>query len=292
MPRSDKLLMDLAAFARARPGIRALLRRARGPLDGVALRFDRPPFAVTVDGHEVRGFLRHRSFLRRAAEDYERFSSDLLMEHLAPGGVLVDGGAHVGLYSLMASSRVGPTGRVLAFEPDPYNASALRVNVTRSGLKNVEVIEAAISDADGETVFHTSGSTIGSSLIQRSRVDDRTATTVRTIALDSVLEPCETLVVKLDLEGAEPQALRGARRLLTESGRARMLLEHNPEALADASTSGSELVEQLQRLGFTVSFVDEAAMRLMPLAESETPPAKGNLLADRGFYDSGSRRAA
>src|SRR5829696_3055104 len=117
----------LFSIARRGPWARPL-RVTRGWADRAFLRLGRPPLAGRVGDVRLRGFLRHRAFLARL-EGYETETVKVFREFLRPDSVVVDGGSHVGLFTLIASSVVGERGRIYAFEPDPYNFSALAYNV-------------------------------------------------------------------------------------------------------------------------------------------------------------------
>src|SRR5205085_5896429 len=110
-------LLGAAARAARRIGLRRPLRLGRDLVDESFVRRARPPLRTEVEGVGVRGFLRHRSFLAEAGRDGTTYRP-LFTASLRPGMTVVDGGAHVGLYSAIASSLVGAEGHVLAFEPD------------------------------------------------------------------------------------------------------------------------------------------------------------------------------
>ena len=76
-----------------------------------------------------------------------------LVARLAPGGVFVDVGAHIGVYSLIAAKVVGPTGRVFAIEPQAACLTPLQTNASANGLTNIVLIPEAASDHDGATQF-------------------------------------------------------------------------------------------------------------------------------------------
>lgn len=137
---------------------------------------------------------------------YERENVQTLRSLVHEGMTVWDVGANVGAMTLILSRLVGPTGRVVAFEPGPRNAKALRRHV--GSRRNVEVVEAAVSSSTGEAFFHGDG-----------RSDARLSPTgpipVRTVTLDSVLQDHQApALVKLDVEGHEMPALIGAERLL------------------------------------------------------------------------------
>jgi FkbM family methyltransferase len=133
---------------------------------------------------------------------------------LRPGQVFVDGGANIGLFTLYSAARVGATGRVLAFEPAPQAVHALTQNVRLNRFDWVDVIEAALSDRAGRKDFVDFGEASGLSSFAPEHAGG-TRISVRTITLDEVAIDTEAVgIVKLDLEGAEVAALRGASQLL------------------------------------------------------------------------------
>jgi FkbM family methyltransferase len=127
------------------------------------------------------------------------------------GDTVFDIGAYCGVFSHRLSELVGPTGKVVAFEPDPLNYELLNKNIARHALVNVHAVQCAVSDSHGEFKFNNEGS-LGSAL---SQTLDRPSTdgtiTVSAITLN---EACETFgtpnFVKIDAEGAEIEILSGA----------------------------------------------------------------------------------
>lgn len=271
-------LLGLVAAAARRIGLRSAARAGVVVVDAILLRARRPPLTAHVDGVTIRGFLRHRSFLAEAMRSRENYS-ELFQRLLRPGMTVVDGGAHVGLYTVLAARGVGPTGFVIAVEPDLYNLVALRVNVDRAGAENVEVVAEALADGAGTARFYEARSTIGSSLIER---DDTEARMVRTTSVDLLLRgrDVETLFVKLNIEGAEPLALAGMRDVLSRVERAAILIEVNPPLLEAAGENVGTLVGGLRTQGFAVEYVDLPSQTGVPLPQ---PVPKGHLLARRAF---------
>jgi FkbM family methyltransferase len=110
----------------------------------------------------------------------------------------------------MLSRLVGPQGRVFAFEANPVNAAKLRKHLDLNNIKNVEVIEAAVTDRAGETFFHTNENASEHGYMGKI---SESGTRVRTVRLDDFPTPD---LIKMDIEGAETLALTGAARLLSE----------------------------------------------------------------------------
>jgi FkbM family methyltransferase len=263
----------LARAARA-AGLGTAFATTRDAADAVFLRTGHPPFSASIDGVRVRGYLRHRSFLHEAAQAGTTYR-DLFTRTLRPGMTVVDGGAHLGLYTVLGARGVGPAGRVLAFEPDPYNLRALEAN-TR-GLANVVLSPKALAEAPGQETFHRSSGTIGSSLLPRD--SDISAEATQLTSIDEELRGAELrgLVVKLNVEGAEPRVLEGARETLARCADATLFVEISPDLLGERA---AELVSQLEELGFDVfriNLADQSLRRVLP----GEPPEKGHVLARR-----------
>ena len=213
---------------------------------------------------------------------------------LSSGDVFVDGGAHVGTFSLAAAVAVGPRGRVVACEPDPVTAGQLRANVTRNRFGWVEVHQVALSDRRGLATFRSVGTASGlSSLVGDEDVaggDPRfgeletSDIEVETATIDDLVGIAggRVRLVKLDVEGAEVHALRGARRLLA-GDRPDFILEVEPDHLSRQGSSLAELESILTGAGYTAYRVDHGergAITFQPVARPWARPAGGpNLFA-------------
>ena len=135
----------------------------------------------------------------------ERAHQILAMKYLRPGEIVYDLGANVGLHTLLFSRLVGEGGRVFAFEPSPDTAALLAEHVRINRKENVTVIQKAIAGRTGEMRF----SAHGDSRIRR--LDDGGEATVLSVTLDQiVLDLPPPACIKMDIEGAEVEALEAA----------------------------------------------------------------------------------
>jgi FkbM family methyltransferase len=162
-------------------------------------------------------------------EAYERLLEVLIDELLRPGAVAVDGGANTGRHTPRMARRVAPTGRVFAFEPQPEVCEANRSGVERLGLSQcVKYYAAALGQKSGKATFFVAEQTHPFSSLSRRFVTNTlrncgreteavTEATVDVLALDSMREIRRLDLLKLDVEGAEFLAMRGARKLLASS---------------------------------------------------------------------------
>lgn len=181
---------------------------------------------------------------------------ELLHQRLRPGDVFVDGGAHVGLFTLVAAKIVGPEGKVFAFEPHPETFRRLQRNVELNGLRNVHLHPEALGKEEGTARF----TLLHGDHAPWSHLGDPTETTassvvdVRVVSLPKIIPVAlwpRVRLIKLDLEGGEVAVLEGARPLL-EAVRPDLLLEVVPEHLRRFGASVEDVTALLGSLGYAV----------------------------------------
>lgn len=135
--------------------------------------------------------------------------------YLRPGMNALDVGANVGLYGLYLAKRVGPQGKVIAFEADPDTAAILQRNRDANGLEQLQIVVKAVGREAGNLTFQADRRNRGASHVAAG--GEAGTRTVPVVTLDSFFEdnPIERLdYVKFDLEGFEFEALQGFRQTL------------------------------------------------------------------------------
>ena len=268
--RTVDVLGSAARLARA-AHLESVASVARDTVDAVFRRVGRPPLAATIGGVTVRGYLRHRSFLAEAAKPGTTYR-ELFVQSLRPGTTVVDGGAHVGLYTVLAA-RAGAD--ILAFEPDAYNFRALEFNAR--SYPNAHLAREALAERRRTACLHRSSGTISSSLLARDTTVE--AVEIAVTSIDEALagRDLKALVVKLNVEGAEPLALEGMRETAARCDDVTVFVEVAPHLLGEQT---GEVVPQLEGLGldvFAIRLADQSLTRVRP-AE---PLAKGHLYCVR-----------
>lgn len=157
-----------------------------------------------------------------------------MSREIRPSMTVYDVGAHIGFFTLAFAGLVDKAGKVYAFEPLRRNLQALRENLALNEelTTNVTVVEAAISDLSGRRVLHNVASSCTARLASTPHRDDSTqeivSITLDEFVFDRQMSPPHLL--KLDIEGAEVLALRGAQRLLREVRPLWILELHGEEA--------------------------------------------------------------
>ncbi len=259
------------------------MRLVQDALDRLFLALGRPPLRVSFGGFTICGFLRHRSFLEGIVRgSYEALSVELFDQALSPEATVIDGGAHIGLYSLIASRRIAGESRVFAFEPDPYNFEALAYNLRVNRCLNVQAFSHALSDTSKPMSFFVGKANISGSLFRRSNRGELKELLVRATTVDDAVNviSASRLVAKLDVEGAESKALKGMERTLSSMESVVLLVELNPDALSAARGHQDDLLEMLQKREFSVSLIDEKAKALVPIGDLDAT-VDGNLYCVR-----------
>jgi FkbM family methyltransferase len=142
---------------------------------------------------------------------YEYEKQRIFSATILDSSVVYDIGAHAGFYTLLASKLVGLHGKVLAFEPLPENLMFLKEHLRINNISNVEVFNVAISDSSGTFMFEEG---VHSSM---GRLSDRGIIPVLTTTLDKLIDNSQLPlpdIIKMDIEGEELSALRGAEKLI------------------------------------------------------------------------------
>ena len=173
-----------------------------------------------------------------------------------PGDVAVDVGAHIGFFTISLADAVGSGGFVHAFEPLPRNADLLERSIAESRYGDrVSLVRAAVSDRAGEIPLLFAAETLntgGAFISDRVTPDERGLATLRvpTLRLDDQALRRPVRLIKMDVEGAEPLVVAGARRLLA-ADRPYILSEIHPAQLARvAGISAAAFLGELSSLGY------------------------------------------
>jgi len=205
----------------------------------------------------LQGRLRGKKWIVGAGEhgywlgSYEMNKRLAFEAEIEPGTVIYDIGANVGYFSLLAAVLTGKEGKVFAFEPLPRNIEFLRKHIELNKMAQISVIEAAVSDHSGEAYFDLGASSAMGHLSEAGEMR------VRMVCLDEMLDKGELLppdYIKLDVEGAEYEALQGARHLLKT---------HRPVLFLDTHNRNAHhlTIALLEEMGYRFSILDGRDMQ-------------------------------
>jgi FkbM family methyltransferase len=184
----------------------------------------------------------------------DRAERQLLKKILFQGAVTVDVGANIGIYSEFLSRCVGPTGLVHSFEPSPDNFRLLST-ATRH-LTNVRLTQAAVGERSGQCKLYISDKLNVDHRAYKAGGDSRRAGPIEMVALNDYFKPGQRVdLIKMDIQGYELHALRGAQRVLQENPDIKLLLEFWPFGLKQAGVRWEELIQMLQSLNMNLTLV-------------------------------------
>jgi FkbM family methyltransferase len=196
-----------------------------------------------------REFMNQALFLYGTVEISE---TRLVQAMLRPGMCFVDVGANIGYYTVIAARLLGPSGTVHSFEPNASVRSSLVKNLELNAFHNVVVHDEAVTSESGSVLFYKSEWTENSGISSILPGDGRSeqGERVPSVSLDDFAEaisPVRIDLLKIDIEGAELDAIKGGERLLSRADAPAILFES-----FDVGPSGAAL----DRLGYDVRRVD------------------------------------
>jgi FkbM family methyltransferase len=155
-----------------------------------------------------------------------------LLHFLRPGDLMLDVGANVGSYTVLASGVTGA--RTMAFEPDPDTVAELRRNVELNGLGDlVDLHPVALGASETEVRFTVGGDTVN----HVAGPNDKVWRTVRQVRLDDITAGTSPVMIKIDVEGYEEEVLKGAAATLAAPGLRVVAVETVTSRIEDIFTS-------------------------------------------------------
>ncbi|MCB1702033.1 MAG: FkbM family methyltransferase [Pseudomonadales bacterium] len=238
--------------------------------DPVALRIPGLSRALSLRVHGDED--RYISRQIRAAGIWEPYETTLVLASLQAGDVFLDVGANIGYYSVLAASRVGVEGAVLAFEPDPGNFRLLAENLQLNDCAGVvTAFEAGLADKTRPGQLYLSEDNAGDHQIFAAAAGRRELPITLYHGADFLRARLSRLdLLKVDVQGAEYAVMSGLIPLLLDLPRLpRIILELTPLSLRQAGSSGRALIELLATLGQPLWIIDHIEHRLAACTREE-----------------------
>lgn len=193
--------------------------------------------------NDLRYFLAFSPLVPNFVSDLSPVKGYELYYHLKPGDVVVDAGAYPGDYAVFAARKVGKTGKVICFEPDPKNRKILRKNLEAEGLNNFIIVPKGLWNR--ETVLKLKESDgLHSALSSEGLVE------IPVTALDRELKKLgigKVDVIKMDIEGAEIEAIEGCTQTLKKNDVYVAIASYH---IVNGQTTSHFLEDFLSKLGY------------------------------------------
>jgi FkbM family methyltransferase len=185
---------------------------------------------------------------------YEKEETNLFKKLVKKGMTVVDVGANIGYYTLLAARLTGDDGRVFAFEPDPQNFALLSKNVALNGCENVVAVQKAISNESERAKLFLDKTNLGAHSLSEANVQIDNTITVDVTSLDDFFKNsnCKIDVIKMDVQGLEVKVLEGMVDTIDANENLVILTELWPLGLKNAGSSAEVFLEKLAEGGFTL----------------------------------------
>lgn len=186
-----------------------------------------------------------------------------------PGMTVLDIGANIGYYTLIASKRTGDTGRVISFEPEDVNASILDHMVRENALTNVSVSRVAIGATNERSTLYLDPHNKGKHTLVPT--DGNMHATVQTKTLTSALleySVRQVDLIKMDIEGWEAKAFQGMWDII-ERDKPELFFECAPVRIRKTGEDPVSLLARIRDLGYELSEINDAKQREVPIVNIE-----------------------
>ncbi|EPA05162.1 FkbM family methyltransferase [Candidatus Nitrosarchaeum limnium] len=198
---------------------------------------------------------------------FGKLDTEIIKNCIKTGDIVVDLGANIGYYTLIAAKLVGDKGKVFAFEPEPKNFEILKKNVELNNYQNVILEQKAVSDVNEKINLYLSEG-IGTHSIKLKQNIKQTIQ-VESIRLDDYFSNLNLTdkinFIKIDVEGAEFRALNGMNMILKQSKHLKIFTEFMKNFIVESGTEPKDMLELLINNGFNISYVDDEKNRLVPI---------------------------
>jgi FkbM family methyltransferase len=184
--------------------------------------------------------------------EFEQENLNLYLSKISPGSVVFDVGANIGIYSLLASKKTGPTGKVISFEPATWAFHRLKKNIEINGFQNVTPIQKGVSDESKEMTFNICDDDAYNSLGNAPMQQTKNTVIIQTVSIDAYVAANNLRkidVIKVDTEGAEYLVFKGAEKTL-KTYRPILFFEFNPYTAPGFAFDKLEAVRFLESLGY------------------------------------------
>jgi len=195
---------------------------------------------------------------------WEKDVTAYLMKLIESGMVVVDIGANVGYYTLLAAEKVGDHGKVFAFEPEPSRYTLLEKNVGVNGLKNVILVQKAVSHKTGTARLYLDPRHNPGDHRLFDSSDGRVSVAVETTSLDDFFQDKGQIVhiIKMDIQGAEMAALEGMTDIIKRHHDLTLITEFWPDGMKAFGFSPTEFLSTLIGHGFHLYLLNDQTQSL------------------------------
>lgn len=184
---------------------------------------------------------------------YEKYETEFFKKLIKKGMVVVDIGANIGYYTLLAARLAGEEGKVFAFEPEPYNYRLLCRNIEVNKYRNVIPARKAIFSKTGKIELFLDTGNLGGHSLSEANVDNGASIIVEATSLDDYFKNTDHKidVIKIDVQGSEMEVLEGMTSTVNQNDNVKIITEFWPTGLQNSGSSPTGFLNKLIDFGFT-----------------------------------------
>jgi len=232
---------------------------------------------ITTNYVMVNGFKMHidptDALELKSNKTFEKFETELVKKEIAKGDIVLDIGANIGYFTLIFSQIVGKDGRVYAFEPDPNNFEILKKNIEINNIKNVILIQKAVSNTSKPlSLYLCDYNHAQHRIYPSSRCNEKID--VESTTIDEYLAGTEFFnkinFVKMDVEGSEYDAIDGMKKTLQSNLSLKMLCEFSPKQIQERGLQPQDILNQLLNHNFKIYPITTAGEKIIPIDYSKS----------------------
>jgi FkbM family methyltransferase len=224
--------------------------------------------SINLDGMPMYIHVNTASLRDYVLKSYESYTTELFRRAIKSCATVLDIGAQFGHFSLIAAKRAGNLGKVYAFEPVPANFELLKRNIQMNGYTNViQGVPKAVGDEATTVRLFVYEDSDSHGMYCHPKAKVKEIISVDCISIDEFLRGQPVDVIKMDIEGNEPNALRGMTLTISKSHGLIMFTELAPAFLRWAGVTPEDYLRQIENLGFDMQIIDENSRCLRPVTK-------------------------
>ncbi|MCZ2809372.1 MAG: FkbM family methyltransferase [Candidatus Bathyarchaeota archaeon] len=185
---------------------------------------------------------------------YEKYETEFFKKLIRKDMVVVDIGANIGYYTLLAARLAGEEGKVFAFEPEPYNYRLLCKNIEVNGYRNVIPKQKAVFSKTGKMKLFLDTRNLGGHSLSEANVDRGASITIEATSLDDFFKNTNYKidVIKMDVQGSEMGVLEGMTNTINQNDSVKIITEFWPTGLQNSGSSPTGFLNKLIDFGFAL----------------------------------------
>ena len=194
--------------------------------------------------------------------EYEPTESAVIRRYLPRGGCMIDVGANIGYFTLLAAKLVGPSGQVIAIEPEEYNFGLLSRNVRINRLTSVATLNVALGAEPGQATIFKSAENFGDHRVGIPTASgERHGQVVRIERLDTIVRANKIRMIdflKIDVQGYEHHVFRGMSSILYDCPPSAVLTEFWPHGIREAGGDPDDYLRLFAVAGYRAFTLDQS----------------------------------